>query len=343
MTENRRAPRILAGLIGAAILAGCSTPPPPPPPPLPPALVPPPITLSDRLVQDAAAYQAYTAKITAITPDFKSGADVAGALKTGASYDPQQLLRGAIAYAAIVALQDKNFVTQVQVFAANPVSRPLLTDDITRDPNYVLGLKGADTAGGLIIAAMTDQGVRLHSSGELVKQSAYSIQRQSWSQQLVVGRDQRLAEAKISTPMMSSTTDVERLRQAAVGTTPLGLAAATPVTTPYPPVVTRGLALAALAILGEAGDDQAARTALILGETATAGCLGDAKLNLYQCLAVAKPHYEDIFCLGQHVMMDTGQCLMIAAGAPPPIYAPVAHSSTEVAYSAPGAKKKRKK
>jgi hypothetical protein len=24
---------------------------------------------------------------------------------------------------------------------------------------------------------------------------------------------------------------------------------------------------------------------------------------------VAKPHYEDVFCLGQHVLMDTGQCL----------------------------------
>ena len=32
-----------------------------------------------------------------------------------------------------------------------------------------------------------------------------------------------------------------------------------------------------------------------------------SKLNLYQCLAVAKPHYEDVFCLGQHVLIDTGQ------------------------------------
>ena len=43
-----------------------------------------------------------------------------------------------------------------------------------------------------------------------------------------------------------------------------------------------------------------------------------SKLNLYQCLAVAKPHYEDVFCLGQHVLIDTGQCVMKAAGAPFP-------------------------
>jgi hypothetical protein len=44
-----------------------------------------------------------------------------------------------------------------------------------------------------------------------------------------------------------------------------------------------------------------------------------AKLNLYQCLAVARPHYEDVFCLGQHVLEDTGHCLMKGAGVAEPI------------------------
>ena len=39
-----------------------------------------------------------------------------------------------------------------------------------------------------------------------------------------------------------------------------------------------------------------------------------AKINLYQCLAVAKPHYEDVFCMGQHIMLDTGACLARNAG-----------------------------
>ena len=37
-----------------------------------------------------------------------------------------------------------------------------------------------------------------------------------------------------------------------------------------------------------------------------------AKLNLYQCLASAGPHYEDIYCLGQHAMIDPGQCVVDA-------------------------------
>jgi hypothetical protein len=46
-----------------------------------------------------------------------------------------------------------------------------------------------------------------------------------------------------------------------------------------------------------------------------------SKLNLYQCLAVAKPWYEDIFCLGQHVLIDTGQCITKAAGQSQPVQA----------------------
>ena len=230
------------------------------------------------------------------------------------------------------------------MFAINPISRPLLTDDLTNNPSYVLGIKGVDSAAGLVMTALLDQGQKLYSSGEVVKQSAYSIQRQSWSQQVVVNRDQRLSDAKsVSRISLASTSqDAARLQQAAVGAAPLGLTPTPPANPPYPPVVVRGLALAALAVLGEAGDDQAARTAPIVNETNTAGCLSMAKLNLYQCLAVSKPHYEDIFCLGQHVMMDTGQCVMIAAGAPPPVYAPSVQSKTEVAYVAPGATKKKR-
>ena len=43
-------------------------------------------------------------------------------------------------------------------------------------------------------------------------------------------------------------------------------------------------------------------------------CMNMAKLNLNQCLSVAKPFYEDVFCLGQHILIDTGQCIAKGAG-----------------------------
>ena len=41
-------------------------------------------------------------------------------------------------------------------------------------------------------------------------------------------------------------------------------------------------------------------------------------------------------------MMDTGQCMMFAAGAPAPVVAPTPVSSTEVAYGAKPASAKSK-
>jgi hypothetical protein len=70
--------------------------------------------------------------------------------------------------------------------------------------------------------------------------------------------------------------------------------------------VVRGLAIAALAALGEAGDANSNQIMGLMSEPNVGRCMNMSKLNLYQCLAVARPHYEDVFCLGQHAMMDTG-------------------------------------
>ncbi len=58
-----------------------------------------------------------------------------------------------------------------------------------------------------------------------------------------------------------------------------------------------------------------------------------SKLNLYQCLSVARPYYEDMFCLGLHVMSDTGQCVASEIGHPqpaPPPSEPVVASAASV-------------
>ena len=87
---------------------------------------------------------------------------------------------------------------------------------------------------------------------------------------------------------------------------------------PYTPVVTKAIAVAALGILGEVADGRDSQTVSLMSDAGTDHCLTMAKLNLYQCLAVAGPHYEDVFCMGQHAIKDTGQCLILAAGAPIP-------------------------
>ena len=110
---------------------------------------------------------------------------------------------------------------------------------------------------------------------------------------------------------------IARLQQAVSGGQSLDVvgAAATP---PFTPLVIRSLSVAALAILGHATDANLETLNAIMVEPNVTSCANMAKLNLYQCLAVAKPHYEDVFCLGQHAMMDTARCVIKASGQPEP-------------------------
>ena len=79
------------------------------------------------------------------------------------------------------------------------------------------------------------------------------------------------------------------------------------------PVIARSLTLAALAVLGQAGEENADRIAPLLLEASGSQCLKMARLNLYQCLSAAGPNYENVFCLGQHAMMETARCVMASA------------------------------
>jgi hypothetical protein len=308
-----------AGLALAALTA-CAEPPPPPtlPPPPPPPL--PAITLAPSVIEEAGAYRADMARASGITPPFMDGLAIQTALKTGAAYEPRQFLRGAIAYAAVVALQDPAFVAGVRKFAADPAQRQEVAANLVIDPAYVVGMDGSASAAGLVTKALRGDSTRLFVAGQAVKQSAYTIQHQLWSRAAVPEREARLIQAKaLSTqPLRGDIADVALLQQAAIGAASLNISADAQQP-PYTPLVIRGLAVAALAALGEATETNTAQLDALLSDPSTAYCLNMGKLNLYQCLAVSKPHYEDVFCLGQHIMMDTGQCLMKGSGAPMPI------------------------
>ena len=301
--------------------------------------------MSPSIVQSAAAYQAFLARSSAIKPDFANGEDVEHRLQTGESFDPQIMTHGEIAFAAVVALQEPTFVAELRNFSMDAATRAQLTRSIAADPNYVTGFRGAPAAARLIVAALMTQGQVLQNQGEAVRMSAYSVQHQDWSKVFVPDLSGRLNLARTvsaGAPVATSD-DTERERQAAMGLTPLVLPAEIPPSAPYTPAVVRGMAIAALSLLGSAGDDNAALTEPLFADPPDQTCFNMAKLNLYQCLAVSKPYYEDIFCLGQHAMKDTGQCLRMAAGAPPPAVEFIPPTqSTKVAAKAKGGKKKRK-
>jgi len=151
------------------------------------------------------------------------------------------------------------------------------------------------------------------------KKAAYDVQHQAWSKVEITDRAGRLQAAKAGAlaPMTPLPSETARLEQAWNGRTPLGVTAA-PSSLPISRLVSQSLALAALAALGEAGDENADNNRNLAQENQTQSCLSLSKVYLNSCLSVAKPYYEDVFCLGQHIQVDTGVCLIRASGSPVP-------------------------
>lgn len=350
---KRRAPKtssssLAISVVLLAALAGCESPAPPPPPPPPPVAVappPPPVLLPRSVVELASVYENYVQQAAAIDPAFTGGDKVAESLKTGETYETSQFQRGQTAYGAIVALQDKTFVAALREFAKDPQQRAQVANALMADPNYAATFKGADSAAGLVIGAFSDQGRSLIATGARIRQAAYDVQHQSWSKADVPDRPGRLALAKSlsAEPQKAIEVATLRLSQNASGAEVMGVTAP-PVQPPFTPLVARSLAVAAMAAIGEGGDEYAPQLTALLADTAEAQCLHLAKLNLYQCLSVAKPHYEDVFCLGQHAVGDTGQCVMkgtVTGYVLPPVVAerPKSEAVKQVVSSKPRKKK----
>jgi hypothetical protein len=277
--------------------------------------------LANRIIEDASTFRAYMTSASAISADFRSAEQVAEGVRTGTSFEQNQLQQGAIAYVAIIALQEPNFVKTMREYAVEGEQRDAIVRQMLEDPAYAATFPNADKAAGLAIAALDAVGAKVLVAGKQVKQAAYDVQRQPWSKNTVANAEGRLTQTKTRSGqrLLAAVGDVEVLRKASLEGAAMSLSGA-PVSPPYTAIVMKGLAIAALAAMGEAGDDKLERLAPLLADEVSAYCLNMSKLNLYQCLAVSKPQYEDIFCLGQHSMIDIGACVVKAAGSPNPAY-----------------------
>lgn len=304
------------------------------------APAPPPVALSSHAIEDASAFRAYLKKAEAISPAFTSGPGVEDSLAAGSAYEPRQLARGEVAYAALLALQDPTFVAGVRVYALDANQRQQLAARLVADPAYAAAFPGAAQAAGLIVATLGTEAAHVLTTGAHVKQAAYDVQHSKWSKSRVIDPAARLTRAKtLSAALMSSIPDdVAQLKIAVNGGSDARAAQvlaahAQPVQGPYASVVTRGLAVAALAALGQGGDDNDTQVQTLLADETDRSCLNMSKLNLYQCLAVAGPWYEDVFCLGEHALSETGQCLAKETATPSQLQAALTPVATAVPTS----------
>lgn len=280
-----------------------------------PAAQAPQVAIARRIVDAAGAFDGYVRRTEAISPKFADGAALARAVEVASVYEPRQLEAGAIAYVALVALQDPMFVRVVQDVGENPQAREQFATRLVDHPESVLGAPAARRAATRVSTILGQMGMKMITAGAAVKQGAYDLQAEAWSKQPIAAPGERLAriKAESTVPVSLNSSDTKMLIG---GLTALRATEDAPAqeAQAVSPVVTQGLALAALAILGKAGDDQGDRINSLLTEAKNAHCLQMAKLDAFECLAVAGPHYENAFCLGTHAMIEPGKCIATAAG-----------------------------
>lgn len=223
------------------------------------------------------------------------------ALNLGAAHDPKQLEAGVVAFAAMAALREPSFVAGVKAASRKPAAKQALAGQLTRNPMTAMQIAGAKPAAGRANAALRDLSAPLLASGREVKRSSYSVQHQAWSKVSVTDPKARLSRVKqiSATGYRPGGDDAQRLIKAVSDGGRQGAAAS--------PAVARGLAVAALTVMGEP-----ARAKSLLKEPNAGLCLRIAKLNFFQCLASAGPYYEDIYCLGEHAMIEPAQCISAA-------------------------------
>ncbi len=316
----------VTAVAAVAVLAGCETPPEAPPPAPPPVVVaapPPPVTLNQGVAESAAIYVAFIREASTIRAGFPDADSIQAAMQRGAAYQSGQLSRGLIAYASILALQSPEFVAGLRGYAADPTVRQQVVYSILSDPNYAASLPGADAAAGLISTTIGRDAVMLTAIADAVEGDAYTIQerrdpRRRWATTPIANREVRLERAKSlsAMQMLPSPEESARLFAAAHAGSGLGVSGGR-ASPPYTPVVARALSIAALAALGAAGEDQRANTDILISDPGNQFCFDLSKLNLFQCLAASRPSYEDMFCIGRHIVRDLATCAGGAVGPAP--------------------------
>jgi hypothetical protein len=266
--------------------------------------------LGSRFTNAASVYEGYQRRASAINPRFVNAAAVRDALRAGSAFEPRQLQEGLVAYAALLALRDADFVDGVRAMQGFGFAERLIAR-----PEAVLSVRGADQAAARVAGVLDAQSGALLASGRAITQSAYDVQHQSWSTVLVADKAQVLSEAKAAAAQSrSADAPTEKLLLLSIASAPSAPAHQASATSPD---VVRGLALAALAVLGRTGDRADADVDRLLFDSVSADCLELARMNLNQCLAAAGPSYEDAFCLGRHAVSESGQCMVSAIDAAP--------------------------
>ncbi len=298
----------------------------------------------DAIVRNAETYAAYHADVgSAGRRELRSGADLDATMDELARYyDGDRLVDAQIAYAALVAAQNPEFIDAVRAVAdyyGAGVARAALMDD----PVYVTGFMGADVAQENVFGAINEDVTSIRSVGDRYRQAAYELQNETWAGRRARDREARLEALETASDRLDVNFTAAAESQSSVdagpalaapsrsgpslGSAPLTSASSmfsdfgVPVGSALPDLqvnvgeqqlepderrIGQMLSVAALQSI-EAGDMSALDR--MLGDPAVERCITWARLTMAQCIAAGHFKYEDSFCIAEHALNDVADCL----------------------------------
>lgn len=303
-------------------------------------------TVLEPLAASLQAYAQFQADIDAVNGgSIQDAKDLERALDKAANLNRDQLTRGFIAYGAMTAARNEQFVREVRKVAA-AYGKERVVKALLNNTNYAGTVSGGDKATDYVVRAADADAERVMSAGERVKQRARDIQSVKWGKALSGPAAPRLARLKAAASSASAkpmTPElIDRLKVAPGAGEPDAVAfggqsfwtsfnAKDPsnvaVLTAMPARVQaynwstttggasiRGamLSLAAMYAL-DATMDRPEDTTGLLNNRLTNTCLQSAQLQYYQCVASAHFNYENMACIGDAGLGAVGYCLKDAA------------------------------
>jgi hypothetical protein len=282
-----------------------------------------PDTTEPEVLLNAQTYAAYRSDVTlAGERELLSGADLDATMDAlSRYYDGDRLVNAQIAYAALVAARNPEFIDAVRA-VADYYGTETAAAALTHDPMYVTGFMGADTAGLDVAQAIDGDVTEIREVGARYRQAAYDLQHERWAQTRARDRQERLSslesaserldvqfrapEAPAAAPMGSATTLFAQPETVDLNLPELSVEVGQSQLQPDERRVGRMLSLAALDAI-EDGDMTFMDR--LLDDPAVERCMSWVRLDLAQCVAAGHFKYEDSFCIAEHALNDVADCL----------------------------------
>lgn len=228
-----------------------------------------------------------------------------------------------LSYGALIGALNPDFVNGLKS-TAQTKGLDVVIYNLYSNPNYAEQILGAASASADIRNAWTQDVANVISVGAAIKRQSYNLQTQKrWKQLSKAGRQARIniikqTNANFPLPPLqrrqnfgNNEPNPQTKRQNFWRN--FGRANAPRPTAMQPSANStmnnKALTLAALEILEASGGQSQAWIEGYMVSPKLNQCVKKARLNMQQCLAAGHFKYEDAFCVAQHELIETSNCL----------------------------------